>query len=359
MARVVAIIAPFESDSLSALLHHIPLWLLEMHSIPPSKNNIGTYTVEIDVMHSFLKFSRKLFRLSTGLTVFNGFHFAKLDNLHHPQEITNLGDMSFNAKAAVKDKRCILAYLASDPNDSAFSHFEPPVGNKRSRDLTARSDGDQNAPCIVPLTRKDVFSSIQDSPGREFLLRVSYREIYNEVITDLLNPTGQNLRVREEAQAGSESSKTETTGLRRKEGSYINKSLLMLNVIPGYLGDAPAHHCHSAGNDDKSDDFRDNSLLRELENKKESPCSTVVDASGDWRLAENEDLQGKIQALEQQHSSPNGVKPSLSAEKCITEEHIEDLKTKVGSQEAENKKLKLQHVQLLEDNSGLRKQSQK
>jgi hypothetical protein len=31
--------------------------------------------------------------------------------------------------------------------------------------------------------------------------------------------------------AGSESSKTETTGLRRKEGSFINKSLLTLGTV--------------------------------------------------------------------------------------------------------------------------------
>ncbi|PPD72972.1 hypothetical protein GOBAR_DD30136 [Gossypium barbadense] len=60
--------------------------------------------------------------------------------------------------------------------------------------------GDQNAPGIIPLAIKDVFSIIQDTPGREFLLRVSYLEIYNEVINDLLDPTGQNLRVREDAQ---------------------------------------------------------------------------------------------------------------------------------------------------------------
>ena len=31
--------------------------------------------------------------------------------------------------------------------------------------------------------------------------------------------------------AGSESSKAETTGMRRKEGSYINKSLLTLGTV--------------------------------------------------------------------------------------------------------------------------------
>ncbi|KAI8031201.1 hypothetical protein LOK49_LG01G04258 [Camellia lanceoleosa] len=36
--------------------------------------------------------------------------------------------------------------------------------------------------------------------------------------------------------AGSESSETETTRLRRKKGSYINKSLLTLETVIGKLG---------------------------------------------------------------------------------------------------------------------------
>ncbi|BBH09343.1 Kinesin motor family protein [Prunus dulcis] len=177
--------------------------------------------------------------------------------------------------------------------------------------------GDQNSPGIIPLAIKDVFSIIQDTPGREFLLRVSYLEIYNEVINDLLDPTGQNLRVREDSQgtyvegikeevvlspghalsfiaageehrhvgsnnfnllssrshtiftlmiessahgdeydgvifsqlnlidlAGSESSKTETTGLRRKEGSYINKSLLTLGTLTRLLQSSLGGHGH-------------------------------------------------------------------------------------------------------------------
>ncbi|TYH02657.1 hypothetical protein ES288_A09G158400v1 [Gossypium darwinii] len=166
--------------------------------------------------------------------------------------------------------------------------------------------GDQRSPGIIPLAVKDAFSIIQETPSREFLLRVSYLEIYNEVVNDLLNPAGQNLRIREDAQgtfvegikeevvlspahalsliaageehrhvgstnfnllssrshtiftltiesslygensegeavnlsqlnlidlAGSESSKVETTGIRRKEGSYINKSLLTLGTL--------------------------------------------------------------------------------------------------------------------------------
>ncbi|KAG0486923.1 hypothetical protein HPP92_009018 [Vanilla planifolia] len=60
--------------------------------------------------------------------------------------------------------------------------------------------GDQRSPGIIPLAVKDAFSIIQETPSREFLLRVSYLEIYNEVVNDLLNPAGQNLRIREDLQ---------------------------------------------------------------------------------------------------------------------------------------------------------------
>ncbi|XP_010257531.1 PREDICTED: kinesin-like protein KIN-7K, chloroplastic isoform X2 [Nelumbo nucifera] len=177
--------------------------------------------------------------------------------------------------------------------------------------------GDQRSPGIIPLAVKDAFSIIQETPNREFLLRVSYVEIYNEVVNDLLNPAGQNLRIREDLQgtyvegikeevvlspvhalsliaageehrhvgstsfnllssrshtiftltiesspygensegeavslsqlnlidlAGSESSRAETNGVRRKEGSYINKSLLTLGTVISKLTDGKATH---------------------------------------------------------------------------------------------------------------------
>ncbi|XP_058213223.1 kinesin-like protein KIN-7D, mitochondrial [Rhododendron vialii] len=215
--------------------------------------------------------------------------------------------------------------------------------------------GDQNAPGIIPLAIKDVFSIIQDTPGREFLLRVSYLEIYNEVINDLLDPTGQNLRVREDAQgtyvegikeevvlspghalsfiaageehrhvgsnnynlfssrshtiftlmiessahgdeydgvvfsqlnlidlAGSESSKTETSGLRRKEGAYINKSLLTLGTVIGKLSEGKASHVP----------YRDSKLTRLLQSSLSghghvSLICTVTPASSNMEETHN------------------------------------------------------------------------
>ncbi|KZV23207.1 hypothetical protein F511_05046 [Dorcoceras hygrometricum] len=140
--------------------------------------------------------------------------------------------------------------------------------------------GEQKSPGVIPLAVKDVFGFIQETPGREFLLRVSYLEIYNEVINDLLDSTGQNLRIREDSQGtyvegikeevvlspahalsliasgeGSESSKTETTGLRRKEGSYINKSLLTLGTVISKLTDGKSTHIP----------YRDSKLTRLLQ----------------------------------------------------------------------------------------------
>lgn len=215
--------------------------------------------------------------------------------------------------------------------------------------------GDHISPGIIPLAIKDVFSIIQDTPGREFLLRVSYLEIYNEVINDLLDPTGQNLRVREDAQgtyvegikeevvlspghalsfiaageehrhvgsnnfnlfssrshtiftlmvessahgddydgvifsqlnlidlAGSESSKTETTGLRRKEGSYINKSLLTLGTVIGKLSEGKASHVP----------YRDSKLTRLLQSSLSghghvSLICTVTPASSNMEETHN------------------------------------------------------------------------
>ncbi|XP_053559480.1 centromere-associated protein E [Bombina bombina] len=46
--------------------------------------------------------------------------------------------------------------------------------------------GTENSMGIIPLAVQEIFRIIQEIPGREFLLRVSYMEIYNETVTDLL-----------------------------------------------------------------------------------------------------------------------------------------------------------------------------
>ncbi|KAG7033573.1 Kinesin-like protein KIN-7K, chloroplastic [Cucurbita argyrosperma subsp. argyrosperma] len=170
--------------------------------------------------------------------------------------------------------------------------------------------GDQRSPGIIPLAVKDAFSIIQETPNREFLLRVSYLEIYNEgtfvegikeevvlspahalsliaageehrhvgstnfnllssrshtIFTLTIESSAFGESSEGEAVnlsqlnlidlAGSESSKAETTGIRRKEGSYINKSLLTLGTVISKLTDGRTNHIP----------YRDSKLTRLLQ----------------------------------------------------------------------------------------------
>ncbi|KAF8463313.1 P-loop containing nucleoside triphosphate hydrolase protein [Kalaharituber pfeilii] len=79
---------------------------------------------------------------------------------------------------------------------------------------TFSMQGTTTSPGVIPLAINDIFSFIRETPNREFLLRVSYLEIYNERIHDLLSaatPTGKNgmpeapqeeIKLREDAKRG-------------------------------------------------------------------------------------------------------------------------------------------------------------
>ncbi|KAI9800612.1 MAG: hypothetical protein M1833_003270 [Piccolia ochrophora] len=59
---------------------------------------------------------------------------------------------------------------------------------------TFSMQGTTTSPGVIPLAIADIFSYIRETPHREFLLRVSYLEIYNEKIFDLLsNSSGTGL----------------------------------------------------------------------------------------------------------------------------------------------------------------------
>ncbi|XP_076243919.1 uncharacterized protein LOC143185079 [Calliopsis andreniformis] len=54
-------------------------------------------------------------------------------------------------------------------------------------------------PGIIPLAIEYMFDAIADTAGREFLLRVSYLEIYNEKVNDLLNKSATDLKLKEDS----------------------------------------------------------------------------------------------------------------------------------------------------------------
>ncbi|KAK3699582.1 hypothetical protein QZH41_014293, partial [Actinostola sp. cb2023] len=57
--------------------------------------------------------------------------------------------------------------------------------------------GDRHSPGIIPHVINDIFEYMNEDYTREYLLVVTYMEIYNENITDLLNPSNKNLKIHE------------------------------------------------------------------------------------------------------------------------------------------------------------------
>ncbi|KAI1613935.1 centromeric protein E [Exophiala viscosa] len=76
---------------------------------------------------------------------------------------------------------------------------------------TFSMQGTMSSPGVIPLAITDIFSYIRETPHREFLLRVSYLEIYNEKIHDLLatpvgggigGPQQEEIKLREDSKRG-------------------------------------------------------------------------------------------------------------------------------------------------------------
>ena len=79
---------------------------------------------------------------------------------------------------------------------------------------TFSMQGTATSPGVIPLAITDIFSYIRETPYREFLLRVSYLEIYNEKINDLLSapiggagvgpnaPQQEEIKLREDSKRG-------------------------------------------------------------------------------------------------------------------------------------------------------------
>ncbi|RKP36867.1 kinesin motor domain-containing protein, partial [Dimargaris cristalligena] len=63
--------------------------------------------------------------------------------------------------------------------------------------------GTPSQPGVIPQTIQEVFDYIKESSDRrEYLLRVSYIEIYNETIRDLLSPSTPDLRIHDDKKRG-------------------------------------------------------------------------------------------------------------------------------------------------------------
>jgi len=62
--------------------------------------------------------------------------------------------------------------------------------------------GTPESPGILPCTVWDIFSLSKNDPTHEYKVWVSYLEIYNESINDLLVPGSSNLKLKEDPTFG-------------------------------------------------------------------------------------------------------------------------------------------------------------
>ncbi|OOF93746.1 hypothetical protein ASPCADRAFT_398139 [Aspergillus carbonarius ITEM 5010] len=118
------------------------------------------------------------------------------DNVFPPHE--------HNAKVYDAAAKRLVRRVMEGYHGTVFAYGMTGTGKTFSMQGTATSPG------VIPLAITDIFSFIRETPHREFLLRVSYLEIYNEKIHDLLSasvsggPTSQQeeIKLREDSKRG-------------------------------------------------------------------------------------------------------------------------------------------------------------
>ncbi|KAJ1926088.1 Kinesin-like protein kip2 [Tieghemiomyces parasiticus] len=103
------------------------------------------------------------------------------------------------------DNRAIYEQSVSDVVRSAMDGYNGTVFayGQTASGKTYTMTGTPAQPGVIPQTVEEVFDYIRiSSDRREYLLRVSYLEIYNETIRDLLSPDTADLRIHDDKKRG-------------------------------------------------------------------------------------------------------------------------------------------------------------
>ncbi|XP_030766173.1 kinesin-like protein KIF18A isoform X1 [Sitophilus oryzae] len=107
------------------------------------------------------------------------------------------GNSSTNSEVYTYSTKSLVDTLMNGYNCSVFAYGATGAGK------TYTMIGTEEFPGITFLTMKDLFSRKEElSSEREFELMLTYVEIYNEVVKDLLCPGGQPLYLREDSKYG-------------------------------------------------------------------------------------------------------------------------------------------------------------
>ncbi|XP_056150199.1 centromere-associated protein E [Lampris incognitus] len=208
--------------------------------------------------------------------------------------MTSVAASGRNRDATISTPACVRAIKTNKLTGTIFAYGQTSSGK------TFTMMGSDLNPGVIPMAMEDVFQTIKNFPKKEFLLRVSYMEIYNETVTDLLVDSWKRkplevrgtidiLESRERSDpasgesadgaifvshlnlvdlAGSErASQTGAEGTRFKEGCNINRSLFILGQVIKKL---------SEENQRGFTNYRDSKLTRILQNSLGGNAKTVI-----------------------------------------------------------------------------------
>ncbi|GAB2250282.1 hypothetical protein Droror1_Dr00013641 [Drosera rotundifolia] len=218
---------------------------------------------------------------SDGTATVNGNFWKVEDNrisLHKPHG-TPVSGVSYTFDH-VLDQTCansrVYELLTKDIISAAVEGFNGTVFayGQTSSGKTFTMNGSDNDPGIIHRAVKAIFDKIEKLPEREFLIRVSYMEIYNEEINDLLVVENQKLQMHESLDRG-----VFVAGLREEIVSSSDQALKLLEA-----GEVNRHFGETNMNVRSS---RSHTILRMvIESKgKETDCSSSYFSSDAIRVS--------------------------------------------------------------------------
>ncbi|XP_044266431.1 kinesin-like protein KIN-7L isoform X2 [Tribolium madens] len=99
--------------------------------------------------------------------------------------------------------------------------------------------GDKRQSGIMTLAIENIFNNIENTADRKFLIRVSYIEIYNEKIYDLLDPSNKDVKIREffPATIGLQNIKEEIVSSRKQMFECLKTGTLNRHIASNTVND--------------------------------------------------------------------------------------------------------------------------
>ncbi|TFY63510.1 hypothetical protein EVJ58_g3221 [Rhodofomes roseus] len=119
----------------------------------------------------------------------------KLDSQYCKTTTTTPQDFRFDEILTGSDNKPVYNAVARSHVCAAMDGYNAIIFayGQTASGKTFTLTGDEDQPGIIPRAMKDIFAYIRRTPTREYLLRCSYLEIYNETIHDLLAPPSSSV----------------------------------------------------------------------------------------------------------------------------------------------------------------------